>query len=97
MIFASKGLLTKLSSTRYLCRWANKGRTEMATETAVVRVGQLPGRVCELRHRRTHERLDGLGLYKGQSSMLRALWAKDGMTQAAEMDPGSRLLSWRKR
>lgn len=39
-------------------------------------------KVCELKHRRMHERLDALGLYRGQPPMLRALWGKDGMTHS---------------
>jgi DNA-binding MarR family transcriptional regulator len=38
--------------------------------------------VCEHKHRRMHQLLDALGLYKGQPSMLRALWAEDGMTHS---------------
>jgi DNA-binding MarR family transcriptional regulator len=42
----------------------------------------LLSQVCEHKHRRMHELLDDLGLYKGQPSMLRALWAEDGMTHS---------------
>ena len=42
----------------------------------------LLSKVCELKHRRMHEQLDALGLYRGQPPMLRALWGKDGMTHS---------------
>jgi DNA-binding MarR family transcriptional regulator len=45
------------------------------------RTGQLLSRAGELKHRRMHEFLDELGLYSGQSSVLRFLWAQDGLTQ----------------
>jgi DNA-binding MarR family transcriptional regulator len=46
------------------------------------RIVHLLSRVCEHKHHRMHELLDDLGLYKGQPSMLRALWAEDGMTHS---------------
>jgi DNA-binding MarR family transcriptional regulator len=45
-------------------------------------LGNLLSKVCGLRHRRMHELLDSLGLYRGQPSMLNALWAQDGMTHS---------------
>jgi DNA-binding MarR family transcriptional regulator len=42
----------------------------------------LLNKVCGLRHRRMHDLLDDLGLYRGQPSMLGALWAQDGMTHS---------------
>jgi DNA-binding MarR family transcriptional regulator len=50
------------------------------------KAGHLLTKVCELRHRRMHKLLDDLGLYKGQPSMLRILWAQEGMshTELAE-------------
>ena len=44
-------------------------------------VRHLISRASDLKHRRMHERLDELGLYRGQSFVLRALWAQDGQTQ----------------
>lgn len=38
-------------------------------------------RTSDLKHRRVHELLDELGLYRGQTPVLRALWAQDGLTQ----------------
>jgi len=35
-----------------------------------------------LKHRRVHELLDALGLYRGQTPVLLALWAQDGLTQS---------------
>jgi DNA-binding MarR family transcriptional regulator len=35
-----------------------------------------------LKHRRVHELLDELGLYRGQTPVLRALWVQDGLTQS---------------
>jgi DNA-binding MarR family transcriptional regulator len=46
------------------------------------RLGHLLNKACRLRHQRMHESLGDLGLYKGQPSMLRALWAQDGVTQS---------------
>jgi MarR family transcriptional regulator, organic hydroperoxide resistance regulator len=47
------------------------------------RLGHLLNKVCGLRHRRMHELLDELGLYRGQPSMLRALWEADGVTHSS--------------
>jgi DNA-binding MarR family transcriptional regulator len=58
----------------------------MTGELARERMGDLLARVCELRYRCMHDLLDGLGLYKGQPSMLRALWAQDGITQSELTD-----------
>ena len=46
------------------------------------RMGHLLNKVCGLRHRRMHELLCGLGLYRGQPAMLNALWAQDGLTHS---------------
>jgi DNA-binding MarR family transcriptional regulator len=46
------------------------------------RIVHLLSRVCEHKHHRMHELLETLGLYRGQPSMLRALWAEDGMTHS---------------
>lgn len=35
--------------------------------------------VCRLKHAHVHSRLKGLGLYRGQPAVLRALWEKDGL------------------
>jgi DNA-binding MarR family transcriptional regulator len=40
----------------------------------------------DLKHRRVHELLDELGLYRGQTSVLRALWEQDGLTQSELAD-----------
>jgi DNA-binding MarR family transcriptional regulator len=58
----------------------------MIGELARERTGDLLARVCELRHRCMHDRLDDLGLYKGQPLMLRVLWAQDGITQSELTD-----------
>ncbi len=55
----------------------------MNVEPTPDRTGHLLNKVCGLRHRRMHELLDDLGLYRGQPSMLNALWAQDGMTHSA--------------
>jgi DNA-binding MarR family transcriptional regulator len=52
----------------------------MEETLAPERIGHLLNKVCHRRHRRMHELLESLGLYRGQPSMLRALWAQDGMT-----------------
>jgi len=43
-------------------------------------IGFLLAQVCRLEHVRAHELLEELGLYRGQHSMLRALWEQDGLT-----------------
>ncbi len=55
---------------------------EMVEEPRDEWIVHLLSRVCEQKHRRMHERLDALGLYRGQPSMLRALWREDGMTHS---------------
>ena len=55
----------------------------MTAQPTPERLGHLLNKVCGLRHRRMHELLDELGLYRGQPSMLRALWAGDGLTHSA--------------
>jgi DNA-binding MarR family transcriptional regulator len=47
------------------------------------RLGHLLNKVCGLRHRRMHDLLDELGLYRGQPAVLTALWAEDGVTHSA--------------
>jgi DNA-binding MarR family transcriptional regulator len=54
----------------------------MNIEPTPERTGHLLSKVCGLRHRRMHELLDDLGLYRGQPSMLNLLWAQDGMTHS---------------
>ena len=44
-------------------------------------VRHLISRANDLKHRRVHQLLDELGLHRGQSFVLRALWAQDGLTQ----------------
>jgi len=41
---------------------------------------QLLAQVCRLKHARVQALLETLGLYEGQPSMLRTLWAKEGLT-----------------
>jgi MarR family transcriptional regulator, organic hydroperoxide resistance regulator len=47
-----------------------------------MRIGHALSKVCELKHRRMHELLDSLGLYRGQPSVLNALWQQDGVTHS---------------
>ncbi len=35
--------------------------------------------ICKLKHARIHTLLEGLGLYRGQPSVLQALWEKEGL------------------
>ena len=42
--------------------------------------------VCGRKFQWMHERLDSLGLYHGQPSVLNALWAQEGMTQSELSD-----------
>jgi DNA-binding MarR family transcriptional regulator len=55
----------------------------MTAQPTPERLGHLLNKVCGLRHRRMHELLDELGLYRGQPATLRALWAGDGVTHSA--------------
>jgi len=55
----------------------------MSQETELERaVRHLISRASDLKHRRAHELLDELGLYRGHTSVLRALWEQDGVTQS---------------
>jgi DNA-binding MarR family transcriptional regulator len=36
--------------------------------------------ICKLKHARVQSLLEGIGLYRGQPPVLRALWAQDGLT-----------------
>ena len=54
----------------------------MTAQPTPERLGYLLDKVGGLRHRRMHELLDELGLYHGQPAMLRALWARDGLTHS---------------
>ena len=36
--------------------------------------------ICKLKHARVQALLEGIGLYRGQPPVLRALWAQDGLT-----------------
>ena len=54
----------------------------MSQETELERtVRHLISRASDLKHRRVHQLLDELGLYRGQTPVLRALWEQDGLTQ----------------
>jgi DNA-binding MarR family transcriptional regulator len=54
----------------------------MTAEPTPERMGHLLNKVCGLRHRRMRDLLDDLGLYRGQPSVLNALWSEDGMTHS---------------
>jgi DNA-binding MarR family transcriptional regulator len=55
----------------------------MGQETELERtIRHLISRTSDLKHRRVHELLDELGLYRGQTPILRALWEQDGLTQS---------------
>ena len=55
----------------------------MSQETQLKRtVRRLISRASDLKHRRMHELLDELGLYRGESFVLYALWEQDGITQS---------------
>lgn len=51
----------------------------MSSDSVHDRTMYLLARVCKLDHQRMHESLEGLGLYRGQPSVLRALWQQDGI------------------
>lgn len=38
--------------------------------------------IAHLHHHRVHQLLEGLGLYRGQPPVLRALWEQEGLTQS---------------
>ena len=42
----------------------------------------LLAQVCHLHHVRAHQLLEGLGLYRGQPPVLRALWEREGLTHS---------------
>ena len=42
----------------------------------------LLAQVCHLHHLRAHQLLEGLGLYRGQPPVLRALWEREGLTHS---------------
>ena len=46
----------------------------------------LIGNVCGRKFQCMHDKLDALGLYHGQPSVLNALWAREGMTQSELCD-----------
>ncbi len=55
----------------------------MTQEPASEHIGHLLSQVCKLKHHRMHKLLEGLGLYRGQPHVLRALWKQDGVTHSA--------------
>ena len=54
----------------------------MSRQTQTDVVSFLIGQVCRLHHQRAHELLEGLGLYRGQPPLLRALHHEEGLTQS---------------
>ena len=52
----------------------------MPQRSAPKSIGFLLAQVCRLEHVRERELLEELGLYRGQHSMLRALWEQEGLT-----------------
>jgi len=42
----------------------------------------LLAQVCHLHHLRVHQLLEGMGLYRGQPPVLRALWEREGLTHS---------------
>ena len=51
----------------------------MTQEPAPEYIAPLLAKTCKLKHQRMHKLLEGLGLYQGQPSVLRALWRQDGL------------------
>lgn len=43
-------------------------------------MGHLLAHTCRLHYARVHERLEKIGLYRGQPPMLHALWEQEGLT-----------------
>jgi DNA-binding MarR family transcriptional regulator len=54
----------------------------VSRQTQATAVGFLLMQVCRLNHKRAHELLEGLGLYRGQPPLLRALHHEDGLTHS---------------
>ena len=51
----------------------------MSQQSEPESIGFIHAQVCRLEHARAHELLDELGLYRGQYSILHALWKQDGL------------------
>lgn len=51
----------------------------MAEPPAPESLDALFAQICKLKHARIHTLLEGLGLYRGQPSVLQALWEQEGL------------------
>jgi len=51
----------------------------MSEPSAPESLDSLFAQICKLKHARIHTLLEGLGLYRGQPSVLQALWEQEGL------------------
>jgi DNA-binding MarR family transcriptional regulator len=51
----------------------------MSESPAPESLDSLFAQICKLKHARIHTLLEGLGLYRGQPSVLQALWEQEGL------------------
>lgn len=51
----------------------------MSEPSAPESLDSLFAQICKLKHARIHTMLEGLGLYRGQPSVLQALWEQEGL------------------
>jgi len=54
----------------------------MSQELGREPIGHLLAQVCRLHHTRARTLLEGVGLYRGQPPVLRALWENEGLTHS---------------
>jgi DNA-binding MarR family transcriptional regulator len=54
----------------------------MPEESEAESLDSLFAQICRLKHARIHTLLDELGLYRGQPSVLQALWEQEGLMHA---------------
>jgi DNA-binding MarR family transcriptional regulator len=53
--------------------------SEVSEMSASESLDALFAQICKLKHARIHTLLEGLGLYRGQPSVLQALWEQEGL------------------
>lgn len=51
----------------------------MSEPSTAESLDSLFAQICKLKHARIHTLLEGLGLYRGQPSVLQALWEQEGL------------------
>jgi DNA-binding MarR family transcriptional regulator len=79
-VFSCANIRRRNVSREMIC--SSREERAMSSDAELERaVRHLISRANDLKHRRVHELLDELGLHRGQSFVLRALWEQDGLTQ----------------